>query len=389
MDTLNSVSRGNRIYIGFFGRVNSGKSSLLNRISSQDVSLVSEVGGTTTDPVYKPMELKDLGATILVDTPGIDDTSKLSEIRIGRTKDAVSKIDIGVVLISPGDFSYERELVKLLEGKKIVYVANKSDILSEEDIEKIRGAFPEVIMTSAITGDGIEDLIKKLLSLAPEESRDIFGSSVEKKDVVLLVMPQDIGAPKGRLILPQVQSIRELLDKNAVVISVKTSEYTDALLMLKEPPKLIVADSSVFEEVYKYKPPTTKLTSFSILFAKLKGDMEEYLRGIETLYTLKENSKVLIAECCTHAPQHEDIARVKIPKILEKKFSVTDVEVVGGEKLPEDLTKYDLIIQCGGCMLNRTAIMSRIKNASEKNIPITNYGIFFADTMGILDKVDY
>lgn len=389
MSILNSVSSGNRTHIGFFGRVNSGKSSLVNRISKQDVSLVSNLMGTTTDPVYKAMEIKNLGACVLMDTPGIDDISSLSELRIKRTKEVIAKTDIAVVLITPGDFSYEDELLKLLNNKEVFKVLNKADILKEEDIKKVKEKYPDVLLISAETGEGIEKLLDKLVSDAPKESKDIFGTAITKKDIVLLVIPQDIGAPKGRLILPQVQSIRELLDKNAIVISVKTTEYIDALNTLKYPPKLIITDSSVFKEVYKNKPASSKLTSFSILFAKLKGDLEEYLKGINAIYNLNKNSKVLIAECCTHAPQHEDIGRVKIPAILKNRFDVEDVEVIGGEKLPDDLSKYDLIIQCGGCMLNRSAILNRIDSAVKLKIPITNYGMFFADAFGILDMIDF
>lgn len=389
---LNKTNSGNRIHIGFFGKVNAGKSSIINAFAKRDISIVSDKKGTTTDPVYKSMEIKSLGPCLLMDTAGITDDTELGEKRLKRTEEVILKTDIAVVVVSDRDTSSEKELIKKFKETPVLVLINKIDELSKEDIKKIRDDFSgfKVVEVSAIKNQGFDIFLEELLKFKPKKEEILFDGLVEKKDLVLLVIPQDIAAPKNRLILPQVQAIRELLDKNAMVMMVKLEELSDILLILNKKPNLIVADSSVFLEVYEKKPADVKLTSFSVLFAKLKGDIDEYMRGVEALKKLNENSKILIAECCTHAPAEEDIGRIKIPNMIRKKVGKNlKVDVTSGSAFPENISDYDLIIQCGGCMLNSKNIKNRINTAQEKSIPITNYGIVIAYFKGILDKIDF
>ena len=389
---LNKTNSGNRIHIGFFGKVNAGKSSIINAFAKRDISIVSDKKGTTTDPVYKSMEIKSLGPCLLMDTAGITDDTELGEKRLKRTEEVILKTDIAVVVVSDRDTSSEKELIKKFKETPVIVLINKIDELSKEDIKKIRDDFSafKVVEVSAIKNQGFDIFLEELLKFKPKKEEKLFDGLVEKKDLVLLVIPQDIAAPKNRLILPQVQAIRELLDKNAMVMMVKLEELSDILLILNKKPNLIVADSSVFLEVYEKKPADVKLTSFSVLFAKLKGDIDEYMRGVEALKKLNENSKILIAECCTHAPAEEDIGRIKIPNMIRKKVGENlKVDVTSGSAFPENISDYDLIIQCGGCMLNSKNIKNRIDTAKEKSIPITNYGIVIAYFKGILDKIDF
>lgn len=389
---LNKTNSGNRIHIGFFGKVNAGKSSIINAFAKRDISIVSDKKGTTTDPVYKSMEIKSLGPCLLMDTAGITDDTELGEKRLKRTEEVILKTDIAVVVVSDRDTSSEKELIKKFKETPVLVLINKIDKLSKEDIKKIRDDFSafKVVEVSAIKNQGFDIFLEELLKFKPKKEEKLFDGLVEKKDLVLLVIPQDIAAPKNRLILPQVQAIRELLDKNAMVMMVKLEELSDILLILNKKPNLIVADSSVFLEVYEKKPADVKLTSFSVLFAKLKGDIDEYVRGVEDLKKLNENSKILIAECCTHAPAEEDIGRIKIPNMIRKKVGENlKVDVTSGSAFPENISDYDLIIQCGGCMLNSKNIKNRINTAQEKSIPITNYGIVIAYFKGILDKIDF
>lgn len=389
---LNKTNSGNRIHIGFFGKVNAGKSSIINAFAKRDISIVSDKKGTTTDPVYKSMEIKSLGPCLLMDTPGITDDTELGEKRLKRTEEVILKTDIAVVVVSDRDTSSEKELIKKFKDTPVLVLINKIDELSKEDIKKIRDDFSDfkVVEVSAIKNQGFDIFLEELLKFKPKKEEKLFDGLVKEKDLVLLVIPQDIAAPKNRLILPQVQAIRELLDKNAMVIMVKLEELSDILLILNKKPDLIVADSSVFLEVYEKKPADVKLTSFSVLFAKLKGDIDEYMRGVEALKKLNENSKILIAECCTHAPAEEDIGRIKIPNMIRKKVGKNlKVDVTSGSAFPENISDYDLIIQCGGCMLNSKNIKNRIKTAQEKSIPITNYGIVIAYFKGILEKIDF
>lgn len=389
---LNKTNSGNRIHIGFFGKVNAGKSSIINAFAKRDISIVSDKKGTTTDPVYKSMEIKSLGPCLLMDTPGITDDTELGEKRLKRTEEVILKTDIAVVVVSDRDTSSEKELIKKFKDTPVLILINKIDELSKEDIKKIRDDFSDfkVVEVSAINNQGFDIFLEELLKFKPKKEEKLFDGLVKEKDLVLLVIPQDIAAPKNRLILPQVQAIRELLDKNAMVMMVKLEELSDILLILNKKPDLIVADSSVFLEVYEKKPADVKLTSFSVLFAKLKGDIDEYMRGVEVLKKLNENSKILIAECCTHAPAEEDIGRIKIPNMIRKKVGENlKVDVTSGSAFPENISDYDLIIQCGGCMLNSKNIKNRINTAQEKSIPITNYGIVIAYFKGILDKIDF
>lgn len=389
---LEKINSGSRIHIGFFGKVNSGKSSIINSFAAREISIVSDQEGTTTDPVYKSMEIKSLGACLLMDTPGIADETILGEKRMKRTEEVISKTDIGILVVSDTETRAERKLLKKFKDTPLLLVINKIDILSEDEIKKIREDFSDykIIELSALEKVGFEKLLEELLKFKPKKEEKLFDGMVEEKNLVLLVIPQDIAAPKNRLILPQVQAIRELLDRNAIVSMVKLEELSDLLEILNKKPDLIVADSSVFLEVYEKIPRDVKLTSFSVLFAKLKGDIDEYVRGVGALENLNENSKILIAECCTHAPAEEDIGRIKIPNMIRKKYGEKiQVDVRSGSVFPENISDYDLIIQCGGCMLNSKNIRSRIGKVKEKNIPITNYGIVIAYFKGILDKINY
>ena len=397
--TLNETPSANRLHIGIFGKTNSGKSSFINALTGQDVSIVSDVAGTTTDAVTKAMEIHPLGPCVLIDTAGFDDTTILGEARKEKTKIAAEKCDIAVIIFTMStnyDISFEIEWYDYFIKKKtpVVAIINKIDMTIDETlIEAIREAIKEEpLLISAKTGEGLDKVKEALARKIPEDfaPRFITGDLVEDGDIVMLVMPQDIQAPKGRLILPQVQTIRELLDKKCIVMSVNTDKMAQALEQLKKPPKLIITDSQVFKTVYELKPAESMLTSFSVLFAAHKGDLPYYIEGAKQIERLTAQSKVLIAECCTHAPLSEDIGRVKIPNMLRKRFGDTmTVDMVSGTDFPEDLTTYDLIIQCGGCMFNRKYVMSRIERAKTQGIPMTNYGVTIAHLTGILDKISY
>lgn len=386
------VSKGNRIHIGIFGKVNSGKSSLINLLAAREVSIVSDREGTTTDSVYKSIEFLGLGPVTIMDTPGICDKSFLGKLREQRLERDIEKADIAIILFSDSDIGRELELIKKLKKSKILLVINKVDILSAQEKENIYKNLKDlpfkIIEISTKEKNGIEELKKELVKLKPEEAPLIFDGLVKKGDRVLLIMPQDIAAPKKRLILPQVESIRELLDREALLYIAKVENMEDMLSSLKEAPDLIVTDSQVFQDVYKLKPEKSKLTSFSVLFAKMKGDIDTYIKGTEVFSKIDENSKILIAECCTHAPLSEDIGRVKIPNMLKKKYGENlQVDFQSGASLPKDIEKYDLIIQCGGCMLTRNNILNRIEKAKVLNVPITNYGLTIAYFKKILDKI--
>lgn len=386
------VSKGNRIHIGIFGKVNSGKSSLINLLAAREVSIVSDREGTTTDSVYKSMEFLGLGPVTIMDTPGVCDKSFLGKLREQRLERDIEKADIAIILFSDSDIGRELELIKKLKKSKILLVINKVDILSAQEKENIYKNLKDlpfkIIEISTKEKNGIEELKKELVKLKPEEAPLIFDGLVKKGDRVLLIMPQDIAAPKKRLILPQVESIRELLDREALLYIAKVENMEDMLSSLKEAPDLIVTDSQVFQDVYKLKPEKSKLTSFSVLFAKMKGDIDTYIKGTDVFSKIDENSKILIAECCTHAPLSEDIGRVKIPNMLKKKYGENlQVDFQSGASLPKDIEKYDLIIQCGGCMLTRNNILNRIEKAKVLNVPITNYGLTIAYFKKILDKI--
>ena len=393
--TLNETPSANRLHIGVFGRTNSGKSSFINAFTGQEVSIVADVAGTTTDPVYKPMEINPLGPCVIIDTAGFDDTTELGERRMEKTRLAAEKTELGIILFAGEEMEEELHWYRFLKERNVpvLLVVNKADILENpgalvERIGKETGQKP--LLLSAQTKEGMGQVKEALARLLPENygNRLITGNLVEDGDVVLLVMPQDIQAPKGRLILPQVQTLRELLDKKCLVMSVTTDKLTAALAALKEPPKLIITDSQVFGYVYEHKPKESMLTSFSVLFAAYKGDLPYYIEGARQLDALTEQSRVLIAECCTHAPLSEDIGRVKIPRMLKKRVGEKlTIDFVSGTDFPQDLSSYDLIIQCGACMFNRKYVMSRIDRAKHQEIPMTNYGVTIAHITGILEQV--
>ena len=394
--TLNETPNANRLHIGFFGKRNSGKSSLINAFTGQGVSIVSDVAGTTTDPVYKAMEINGIGACVLIDTAGFDDIGPLGEIRVEKTKLAAEKTDLAVIVFT--DENMEKELLWFKRFKKnntpVIAVVNKSDILkNQQNISRLvyEKTEQKPVVVSAKTGDGIDKLKETAVRLMPSDfgAVSITGDLCKEGDSVMLVMPQDIQAPMGRLILPQVQTIRELLDKKCIVTSVTTDKLEQGLACLKNPLKLIITDSQVFKTVYEKKPKESMLTSFSVLFAAYKGDLPYYIEGARAVDSLTQDSRVLIAECCTHAPLKEDIGREKIPRMLRQRFGEKlKIDNVSGTDYPEDLSDYDLIIQCGACMFNRKYVLSRIDRAKKQNVPMTNYGVVIAHLTGILDKIN-
>lgn len=397
MSSLNEAPGGVRLHIGVFGRTNSGKSSFINAFTGQQVSIVADVAGTTTDPVSKPMEINPLGACVLIDTAGFDDTGALGKSRVEKTRLAAEKSDIGVIIFDSVNMDTELEWFQLFREKNtpVLPVISRSDSRESLEIQQLSEAVKkstgmEPLLVSAVTREGMDNVKEALARLIPErfDARFITGSLVDESDVVMLVMPQDIQAPKGRLILPQVQTIRELLDKKCIVISVTTDKMTEGLNSLAKPPKLIITDSQVFGYVYEHKPKESMLTSFSVLFAAYKGDLPYYIEGAKAIDSLTAHSKVLIAECCTHAPLTEDIGRIKLPRMLRKRFG-EELEIVhkSGTDFPMDLSEYDLIIQCGACMFNRKYVLSRIDRAKEQKVPMTNYGVTIAHLTGILDKI--
>lgn len=395
--SLTNTPSANRLHIGLFGKRNSGKSSLINALTNQETALVSGVAGTTTDPVYKSMEIHGIGPCMFIDTAGFDDGGELGEMRVQKTKEALLKTDVALLLFSGDDFTLELEWLESLRKSKtpVIAVVNKADLLEDagafcRKVENQSKLKPAVV--SAKSGEGVKALIETIVREMPEsfESESITGHLVSPNDVVLLVMPQDIQAPKGRLILPQVQTIRDLLDHKCVVVSTTVDLLEQSLEALKKPPKLIITDSQAFQSVYEKKSPESLLTSFSVLFAEYKGDIQEFVKGAEAIDSLTEQSHVLIAEACTHAPLAEDIGREKIPRALKKRFGDRlNVSVVSGVNFPEDLSGYDLIIHCGACMFNRKYVLSRIERAKSQGVPITNYGVALAKLTGILSKITY
>ena len=406
--SLQDTPRANRLHIGLFGRRNAGKSSLLNALTKQGASLVSEVAGTTTDPVYKAMELPGAGAVVFIDTAGFDDTGALGEARVAKTRQAAEKTDLALLLFPAEEMAAEKEWAAWFRARKTPVVAIVSRADEQPDggmalaarVRKETGLAPICVSASdagapASAGETLRhdlaELRSAILRAIPAEydAVSVTGGLAQSGDTVLLVMPQDIAAPKGRLILPQVQTIRDLLDRACVVVAVTADGFRAALAALKEPPALIVTDSQVFPEIWRQKPPESRLTSFSVLFANYKGDIDYYAASAQTLDALSKNARILIAEACTHAPLAEDIGRVKLPKALRKRLGdgIT-IEVVSGTDFPADLSPYDLIVHCGGCMFNRRYVMARIAAARAQNKPMTNYGILLAKLAGILDKID-
>ena len=393
--SLNGTPRSERLHIALFGRRNAGKSSLINALTGQQIALVSDMPGTTTDPVMKSMEILPLGPCVLIDTAGFDDSGKVGDLRVDRTREVIKQTDIAIIVTDASSLDDEIRWAGLLKQANVPYMAvlNKVDLMNEvpsvllADMAKRLGC--DVIPISALNGTGLELLRQTLAGLMPESGKQsLTGDLAQKGDTVLLVMPQDPQAPKGRLILPQVQTLRDLMDKGCTAVCCTTDDIDRSLAALREPPQLIITDSQVFDIVEKKKPATSRLTSFSVLMAAHKGDIRFFVRSAMTIDRMTEQSRVLIAEACTHAPLAEDIGREKIPRMLRQRIGQgLTVDIVAGKDFPEDVTSYDLVIHCGGCMFNRKFMLSRVDQCRRQGTPMTNYGIIIAHIKGILNKV--
>lgn len=386
--SLNETVSAERVHIGFFGLRNAGKSSLVNALTGQEISVVSNVKGTTTDPVKKAMELLPLGPVMIIDTPGLDDEGELGTMRVQRAKRVLAGCDIAVLVCdaSTGIGPLERELIGLFEEKKLPYVIahNKSDLLKEK-----RAPFGNEIYVSAITSDNIDGLKRMLGALAGSVSakRHLVGDLLSPGDLVVLVIPIDEAAPKGRLILPQQQTIRDILESNCTVVACRESELKGTFSMLSQKPKLVITDSQAFGRVSKDTPEDIMLTSFSILFARYKGELNKLVGGAAALSTLRDGDKVLISEGCTHHRQCKDIGSVKMPAWIEGFTGVKPQYLfTSGGDFPDDLSKYKLIVHCGGCMLTEKEMKNRIEKAGGADVPIVNYGIAIAHMHGILKR---
>ncbi|GAB6099655.1 [FeFe] hydrogenase H-cluster maturation GTPase HydF [Halanaerocella petrolearia] len=391
---MQKTPQANRVHIAILGRRNAGKSSLVNALTNQELAVVSDVAGTTTDPVYKSMELHPLGPVTMIDTAGIDDTGELGELRVKKTKEVLSRTDLAVLVVDPeqGVADYEKDLLEEVEDREIpvVGVINKADQvdnLDEQGLMKELGL--KLLTVSATQETGIEELKKEIVFNAPTEFEEphIIGDLINPQDTVVLVVPIDSAAPKGRLILPQMQTLRDALDNDAQAMVVKDTELKGALAELKSNPELVVTDSQAFKEVSADVPEEIELTGFSILFARYKGDLEIYTKGVKGIERLSSGDKVLVAESCTHHRTAEDIGTVKIPNWIED-FVGDELEFdhVAGREFPDKIEEYDLIVQCGGCMTNRKEILYRLKKADSLDIPVVNYGMLIAHVHGILDR---
>ena len=391
---MNDTPNSNRTHISIFGRTNAGKSSIINAIANQNVAIVSDKAGTTTDPVKKAIEINKIGACVIVDTAGFDDNGDLGLLRIEKTKKIAEKTDIALLVfdcnIKNNDYILELKWKNQLSefGIPIIAVINKIDLnqnykIVEQNIKEIFDI--DCVSISVNKKINIDILIETIKNnISKEDEISIVGHIIKEDDIVLLVMPQDIQAPKGRLILPQVQTIRDILDNKAIVIGATFDKFENALKSLNKPPKVIITDSQVFKEVEKLKPKESALTSFSVLFARYKGDEKIYKKGADFIDNLNKESKILIAESCSHIPLEGDIGRVKIPNMLKNKFGFAfDIDYTAGADFPSDLSKYDLIIHCGGCMGTRRQILNRIKLCERQNKPITNYGMAIAKINGV------
>ncbi len=428
---LNSTPSANRVHIGFFGRRNAGKSSVVNAVTGQELAVVSDTKGTTTDPVYKSMELLPIGPVMIIDTPGFDDEGALGELRVRKTKQVLNKTDIAVLVVdaTEGKKQCDEELIRIFKEKEIPYIVvnNKADLLPADLVSKVKVCPENVIektgknvpdqetseqikesasnqnepeknvviasgqeqYVSALTGDGIYELKECIGKLTPNEDMTlkIVGDLLNPGDFVILVVPIDSAAPKGRLILPQQQTIRDVLEANAAAIVVKETELHDTLAELGKRPAIVITDSQAFEQVSAEVPTEIPLTSFSILMARYKGYLDTAVKGVQAIEHLKDGDKILISEGCTHHRQCDDIGTVKIPRWL-KQHTGKDliIETSSGTEFPEDLTPYALVIHCGGCMLNEREVKYRMKCAVDQNVPFTNYGIAIAQMKGILKR---
>jgi [FeFe] hydrogenase H-cluster maturation GTPase HydF len=382
-----------RLHIGIFGRRNVGKSSVLNALIGQKVSIVSDVAGTTTDPVEKVMELQPAGPVVFIDTAGIDDVGALGQMRVAQTRKVIERTELAIIVTD--DFQkYEKELLALFQERStpVIIVANKSDLRDDDSLElqaKADGA-DRIVTTNASTAEGIKELRDAIIDSAKASavhSETLVSGLVKEGDVVLLVTPIDIESPKGRMLLAQVQTLREVLDEDACAIVVKQNRVAEMIAALKDPPDLVITDSQVFESMKKIVPKQIPLTSFSILYAHYKGDLAEMVKGARSIEKIVPGDRILIAEACTHHPIGEDIGRVKIPKWLQTYAGgELHFDTVAGRDFPDDLTKYKLIIQCGSCVWNKQQVLSRIDMAKKAKVPITNYGLAIAFSLGAFER---
>lgn len=396
---MNETPSADRVHIGFFGRRNAGKSSIVNKVTGQELAVVSDVKGTTTDPVSKAMELLPMGPVVIIDTPGIDDEGHLGELRVRKAKQVLNRVDVAVLVVdvTVGKTSVDEELIHIFKEKEIPYlvVYNKADLLKTKDGNRLSSDnnlnrnTEQSIYASAATGQNIYELKEKIASLAvtDELKLRLVGDLLEPSDFAILVVPIDKAAPKGRLILPQQQTIRDVLEAGAAAIVIKEDELSNTLETLGKKPKLVITDSQVFARVSEETPEDIWLTSFSILFARFKGNLKTAAAGAAALDRLKDGDKILISEGCTHHRQCDDIGTVKLPRwIRNYTGKELEFEYSSGRDFPEDVTKYSLIVHCGGCMLNEREMRYRQKCALDQEIPITNYGIAIAYMQGILKR---
>ncbi len=386
--SLNDTPMSDRVHIGFFGRRNAGKSSVVNAVTGQELAVVSDVKGTTTDPVYKAMELLPMGPVVIIDTPGIDDEGELGELRVKKTKQILNRSDVAVLVVDAAGKleKSDEQLISLFREKEIPYIVvkNKCDLL-----EKQPETNEHECCVSALKKEGIYEFKEKLAHIvkSDDDNKRIVGDLIKPSDICILVVPIDTAAPKGRIILPQQQTIRDILDANATAFVVKETELADTFKKLNVKPAMVITDSQVFERVSAETPEDIPLTSFSILMARYKGFLETAVKGAAALEKLKEGDKILISEGCTHHRQCDDIGTVKIPRWLKKYLGFEPViETTSGREFPEDVSKYSLIIHCGGCMLNEREMKYRMKSAVDQGVPFTNYGVCIAYMQGILKR---
>ena len=387
---MNDTPRGERVHIALFGKRNAGKSSIINALTNQEIAIVSDYKGTTTDPVYKAMELLPIGPVVMIDTPGLDDEGALGALRIAKAKEVLSKTDIALIVVdsSEGISSLEKDLIEEIKERKVPYLVlfNKADLMTEKstnDENPIEGIF-----VSAKTGEGIEE-VKETLGkrFSMENERKIVGDLIEPGDLVVLVVPIDKAAPKGRLILPQQQTIRDILDHGGISVVVRDSELKETLEGLGKKPKLVITDSQAFGKVSKIVPKDIMLTSFSILFARYKGELLDLVNGAKALENIKDGDTILMGEGCTHHRQCDDIGTVKLPRwIREYTKKEIQIETSSGNGFPEDLSKYAMIVHCGGCTLNEKEMKNRMRRAKEQKVPMVNYGVLIAYMNGILKR---